>query len=734
MLSSLPIAPRVLLALALLLSFGAALSAGQVDPPANDYLLHGMIIERANTALAEEGWVAFTDPWFPELNGGAALFRQYPHLPHRLIALISSALQLDPWRAFSASVFVGVLLLPLFFFFGARLLGLSPGVAATAAFVAAAFRCTDPFGHHLISYGFGGKGLYTQLWGMNLAAVAFPAWVSASRRGGGGMARWAPWARYTFAALLVSATLRSSLPAAWLLCLCGGAAVTLAGPRSRVLKRLRRFIGVGLGAGVLSLGFLLPFLTDLPTTSHSALEMSPDLAHSLGASTILSKLAAGDYFDGGSIGPWTVLLIFALLAPAAPRLWPRLGRPAIRGLSAAGILSIALLFGRATWGGWVDDLPLVGRFHDHRYLLGLQLVAPWLIGAALVSFVQALRPKVGQGILWVLLGLGVVAVSAPVFTELRAERSLVQETQIAFEANRSLLDALVAETEQDAPHRVALARPDAMVGGTTWLSWLRREGALTMGRPLHHYHHVRDFAHWWTLWISGEGGGRDRPVHPEDLAAAGVKRLLDPRLGSGTVEGLGPILVRSDLLVRANTPGLDGLGIHWFSRGLHRARQYPTVSFPGNPAPPGVSYQSTTQLEAHDQTALNGLPEVSSPLGQVLAVREPRVGRIEVEVTVSEEGTWLLLPHSWHQRWEAKVDGVDQPIAMLLPGWIGVPLTPGANQVTLNWPGSLLRTAAATGNGIFQLLLLWLLLSRRERPLRKPHSTTSPAPEPSCAD
>jgi len=732
--SHLPLTSRVLLALALLLSFGAALSAGQIDPPANDYLLHGMIIERASTTLAEEGWVAFTDPWFPELNGGAALFRQYPHLPHQIVAVVSGTLQLDPWSTFAASVFLGVLLLPVFFFFGARLLGLSPTVAATAAFVAATLRCTDPFGHHLIGYGLAGHGLYSQLWGMNFAALALPAWISASRLGGGGMARWAPWARTAFAALLISATLRSSLPAAWLLCLCGVTAVTVSGPRSALKSRLRRFSLVGLGASVLSVGFLWPFLTDLRTASHTILEMPPDLARSLGASAIVSNLLSGDYLDGGSTGPWTLLLLLGLMAALVPRLWPQFRRPPLRGLSAAGVLSLTLLFGRATWGDWINNIPLVGRFHDHRYLLGLQLVAPWIVAAAVVSFLQTLRSKLNAWLLWGLCGLGIVVITAPLFGELRAERSLAQTTRIAFEANHHLLDALVAETEQDVPHRVALARPDAMLGGTSWMSWLRREGARTMGRPLHHYHHVRDFAHWWSRWVSAEDGGRNRPVHPEDLAAAGVKRLLDPRFGAGTVEGFGPILVRSDLLVRAKTPQLDGLGIRWFSEGLHRVRQYPTVSFPGNPAPPDISYQTTTELESHDGNALRGLPEASHSLGHVLSVTEPRIGQIEVEVAVSEEDAWLLLPHAWHPRWRAEVDGAPQAVAMLLPGWIGVPLTPDANQVTLVWPDSLLRAAAATGSLILQLLLIWLLITRREYPLRRPQPSPQPTPEPPCAD
>ena len=718
-------AQRGLLALALLLSFLAALSAGLVDPPGNDYLLHGMMVERASTVLEDDGWSAFCDPWFPELNGGAALFRQYPHLPHQVVAIVARLTPLGGWTVFSASVFLGVLLLPLCFYFGARLLGLSPPVAAASAFVAATVRCLDPFGHDLLAYGLAGKGLFGQLWGMNLATLALPAWVAASLQRGAGLSRWAPWARYSLAALLLSATLRSSLPAGWLLLVCSATVVPFAGPRRTLLPRLRRFLGVGLGGVLLALGSLVPFFADLPTTNRTALEMSPEFSRSIGATGILSRFSGGDYFDGGLIGLWTPLLALAFVSPLLVLLKPRLWPARLRGLSVAGLVSLLLLFGRSFWGDWVDTLPLAGRFHDHRYLLGLHLVGPWLIAATLIRFLEQVRKRTSQGLFLGLTGVIVMTTVGPVFADLRAEQEMALATQTAFEANRGLLDRLLAETEEDLPHRVALARPDGMVGGTTWLSWLRREGALTMGRPLHHYHHVHDFSLWWSRWVSAADGDRGRPVHPEDLAAAGVRRLLDPSLGSGTVEGPGPILVRSDLLVHAASPNLDGIAIRWFQEGLHLHRQYPSIVFPGL-APASTEFPHSTRLEDRDTKALQGLPTVVEPLGHLLATHADGPAHIRVEVEVTEEEAWLLLPHAWHPRWALTLNGEAHPYGMLLPGWIGTPLPPGKHSVELFWPSSSLRGIVALLSLLTHALLLWLLLTRREQALRPSAPKESP--------
>ena len=157
-------------------------------------------IDRAADTLSSEGWASFQDPWFPELNGGAALFRAYPHLPHQVLALASVATGSDPWQLLSLGVFLGVLLLPLCFYTGARTLGLSQSTAALSALAAVTFRCMDPYGHDLFGYGPDGKGLFGQLWGMNLAALALPAALAAVLPGGGGLRRWSPWARALLAA------------------------------------------------------------------------------------------------------------------------------------------------------------------------------------------------------------------------------------------------------------------------------------------------------------------------------------------------------------------------------------------------------------------------------------------------------------------------------------------------------------------------------------------------------
>ena len=705
---------HVLLLLVLLVAFVLAGSARVVDPPGNDYLLHGMMIDRAADALASEGWASFQDPWFPELNGGAALFRSYPHLPHQVLALASVATGSEPWQVLSFSVFLGVLLLPLCFYIGARTLGLSESIAALSALAAVTFRCLDPYGHDLFAYGPAGKGLFAQLWGMNLAALALPATLAAVLPGGGGLSRWAPWARALLAALLLSLTIRTNLPAAWVTLVCLAAAIPSLGERRELLARIFRSLPVLAGAMLLSLGFLVPFLQDLPTAPSSSIEMAPGLRLGLGSIETMRHLLDGYFFDGGQLGLWTPLLLLALIAPSFEFFGYRRWSPRLRALSMAGSASLLLLFGRAFWGHWLGDLPLLGRFHDHRYLLGLQLVAPWLCAAVLAGALDRARSVVRPGGTLMLTGALVILAASPTLPLITAESAQVERLRGDFDASRQFLDSLVAQTEKDLPHRVALARSDGMVGGTTWLSWLRHEGALTMGRPLHHYQQVYDFSLWWTAWIANEESQRERALHPEDLTAAGVVRLLDPRIAGTTVRGPGPRLVRSDLLLRADNSNLNGLAIRWFQEGLHLRRQYPAIKMAGSGLQEGF-WPLRVELEGAAPEVLAGLPAGGDELGRVHSANRRHPGERSISVDVESTDAWLLIPEGWHPRWELLVDGTPRPYAMLLPGWVGVPLEAGRHEVVLRWPSHPGRGFLAALSLLLHLLVFALLRQQSGR-------------------
>ena len=715
--------PLLLLLLACVTNVGAAVSASRVPAAACDLMLHGQMAGSALRALTEQGWTAFQDPWMPDLSGGFAMFHVYPHLSHQATALVALASGLDIWGALSAGSFLVVFALPLLAYWGGRLLGLGPWGAALAALVVATMRSADSWGHAPIEYGFvDGRGMYAQLWGMAMATVALPAWIAASAPDGAGMARIPRWTRLLVAALLMSLLLRSHIPSAWIVLLTGPVIVALWGPLRELAGRLARLGLVGAGAVVLSLGFLAPFMRDLDAVSDAVLEPRSVTA-SVGALAVLKGLFCGDVLDGGVPGPWTL----ALLATVALTLWQVARRVDVDrrlvALGAAIVASLLLLFGRETWGDWVDSVPMFGRFMDKRYLLGVQLLAPWFVGLgcwqlALLGYRRTPRyaAAVAAALLLSAVTLQVRAIGAD-FRIAGEHRPLLHGFEQA-------LAPIISEAAARPFEPVALGSPSPEPAGVDALELLQYRGVPVSGTPSHHFAYVGEFTKYWSAWVAGSADLRDRPVQDADLRAAAASRLLSLDAGGAplggdrgipvwTVRDVAPspehvgdtMLVRSDLLYSSTTRTLDGFSIAWFYSGAHMVRQHPTIEVGRYAAEYDDEYSRVARSADRDPTLLDGLPGAAD--GTLGTIHE--VGRGEgpfdrrIEVTSADPSAWLLAGIAWHPGWRAVVDGQDWPVRMLCPGFLGVHLPEGRSEVVFQWTVPAWRGTWAAANTILCL-------------------------------
>ena len=709
------------LSVLLILSIVPAISAGYLAPPGNDLLLHGHLVAGAADTLRAQGWTAFQDPWFSGLGAGFPIFHHYPHLPHQVAAVLSVLLGLDPWTALAVIAVIAVIAMGPAVVLGARWLGLSVPAALLAGLVAITIRSADPFGHASLSYGFNGHGLFGQLVGMVLAALAVPAWWRASRPG-------APLVHGALAAVLVSAVIRSSLPAAWVSGIVLGV-LLLGEGRTQLGGRLGRAAAVAGGAVVLSAGFLVPFLADLGASGVYEI-VDPTHVRSFGAVEILRRLVVGDYLDGIPGAqlplPWTVPFLVAISYA--------IGRPAdrtARGLAWAAVAAIVLLFGRATWGDWIDRVPLVGTFHDRRYVLGIQLVAPWLLAFAATRAWAALEPRWRVRLPSHVPAL-VVVLAAPMLLTGGLQLAAHHGFAGGWRSIQAALDpAVTAIRHQDL--RVELAAADGPVGGASLIDTLRMAGVATTGKPLHHYALIRQAHLWWRFWLADPGSPRDRPPTADDLFAFGAHALVVPTtwlpaasdLADWPRQDLGPLalltppgradrhrglgLVRSDLLVHAETPALQGLGVAWHQSGAPAAGQFPTVAIAGTGATPPAGYARTAQLVARDPRVLLGLPTAApGALGTIRSATD-----WSAELDDVQEGAWLIFGAAWHPRLRATVDGQPATVQLLLPGRAGVKLAPGARDVALTWSVHPLRGAHAAVNGLLCLGLLAAGVRRR---------------------
>ena len=78
-----------------------------------------------------------------------------------------------------------------------------------------------------------------------------------------------------------------------------------------------------------------------------------------------------------------------------------------------------------------------------------------------------------------------------------------------------------------------------------------------------------------------------------------------------------------------------------------------------------------------------------------------------MNVTV-ERKSMLLLKAMYHPNWRATVDGVKTDTVMLMPGFVGVPLTPGKHQVRIEYRPRRLRMILL-GLGLLTLPIIWIV-------------------------
>ena len=142
-------------------AFRAELSISRVD--LNDNVFHFTLVERMVQAV-ERGENPL-DCWSPEWSLGYPVLRTYQPLAHALVALVYFALgkSVGLMTVFVWMRFLSVVLLPLSFFWAARLMGLGPLTAAAAASMLAPLISTNfLYGLEYGSYTWAGSGLFPQ--------------------------------------------------------------------------------------------------------------------------------------------------------------------------------------------------------------------------------------------------------------------------------------------------------------------------------------------------------------------------------------------------------------------------------------------------------------------------------------------------------------------------------------------------------------------------------------------
>ena len=158
-------------------------------------------------------------------------------------------------------------------------------------------------------------------------------------------------------------------------------------------------------------------------------------------------------------------------------------------------------------------------------------------------------------------------------------------------------------------------------------------------------------------------------------------------------------LVGSDLVFEGKRTDFYSAASSWMASNLPAVKQHPVVSLGSS------SHVIKRPLPLSGASAVISKVQVSAgpPRGTVLS---EDVGRdfFAAEVNVERE-SMLLLKATYHPNWRATVNGVEADTVMLMPGFLGVQLTPGNHEVRVEYQPRRLRTVLL-GLGFLTLLLI----------------------------
>jgi hypothetical protein len=355
-----------------------------------------------------------------------------------------------------------------------------------------------------------------------------------------------------------------------------------------------------------------------------------------------------------------------------------------RALLGLFALSLVLFFGRTTLGPIADLVPGGEELFWRRFVSGVHLSAIYLAGIGatwLISRAIALsrQARFRTAPAWLVAGLIAVALLiSPVLERVGYERAGARwiEQQASAEATDGVaFEALVQAAKDRGPGRIyagmrgsnapsdrvsqvplhaALLNLDADAIGFTRPTWSLASPAeyrFDMGSP-----GLRDM---FGVRYAIRPQGIDAPS-AQEIARVG-RFVLSEYPDNGYLE-----VVDTIAPIAADRRNIGEQTSSFLSSGLPERRLIPTIAFGGR---------------ASAASSLGANEEPAQPPGEVIDSTADIVdGEFGGRVTLDRAGV-VMLKASFDPRWKATVDGVDVPVQMLAPGFVGIPVLEGEHDV-----------------------------------------------------
>jgi hypothetical protein len=655
------------------------------------------------------------DSWNERWAEGFSLSLYYSHLPEAVISLISFIVPISTFKLFVTVRTLLLILLPVSFFLGARILGFSAGFGLIFAFFSQAIFTDGLYGLDSPSFLWRGWGLSTQLLAIFFLPLAFAYGIDYFKNKKNlGKALF-------FNFLLAQAhfgmfyLLLFAYPVFWIFSL---------DQWWEMGKKIVTFLFLL----AISLSyFIFPFFLTSQYRNFSLWDPIWKF-NSWGLNQIIIWLANGDLFDFNRFPFLTIFIIGGLL-------WGLTSRNKFyQYIVTIFGLYFVLFFGRDILGPLTNLIPGMGEYHIHRVIVMVQFAGLLIASAWLLNLLQMLKKYIGfylsfdfvqnkrrndiavWGILStiivvVILGIySIYLIEKPIINYVKDNNTWIERSNIDYQKNINDYQIIVGSLKKLPSARVYAGRPgnwgrDFKIGDTQIYMALSQDGFPTIGflpeswspnSDTEQFFDEENLGHY-NLYNVGYMFLPSQKKPPQ-FAKLIIKK---GKFSLYKVESEGWFTIgKSSLEVIANKNDLVNIAHLWFYSPMFTNRDYPAIALNNEKLTFVNRIIKMSGLNNYDGDRsiwqVNPLWVGQEKFGPSIINKTekkiPQGYRVNFHLKNRCENCILILKQTFHPNWKITVNGKNQNIIPVFPFFIGIQINePGDYKITANYQQSFLK-------------------------------------------
>ncbi len=722
----------VYLILALIVGFGAYLYrqelAIKIDP--NDNSFQFALFDEAANIIKEIGrgrlsvfhlFDSFNERW----SEGFSLSMYYAHLPQAIGAWLSLTFHLDLYQLFNVLKYLALILMPLAFFIGSKILGMSD---LFGVFSALFFQLTFTDGFYGVdssSFLWRGWGLSSQLF----ALLFLPLALACSYR-------YLEEGKYLSLAVFFNFIVAQFHSGIFLM--LGISYVILAVFHLKegwsFFKRLIIFLG--LNAFFLSYFFIFFFF--MGQYRNFSYWDGWWKFNSFGIKQTIEWFFNGALFDFGRLPFVTFFVAFGALYSLKKQ------KRFINFIGLSFLLYLLLFLGRATWGSLIDLIPGMSEFHLHRFIVMVQVSGIYLAAAAAEGVARSAGWRIGSagwrmgilGGLGVLGILGVWMAEKPIIKYAKDNNNMIVSYNQNYEREKGDYEKLKAKLRSLPKARIYIGRPgnwghNFTVGGVPLYMALSKDGFAVIGNAPESWSPNSEFDQFFNDY--------DQISYNLYNVAYLIfsKETFTPPSFAQPLDKIGKYLIyrvdadgwftsgTSNFTVDGKKATLASITRLWFGSDLLKKGEYPEIGArkPGKIAVEMLDGQNfqTANLTSNLWKSYP-LYEVSGPVNQLFDFQGEKSGlnyEVKFRLTKNCPNCVVVFKNTYHPGWQVTVNGQESPIFPVFPYYVGIPVGKAGNyEIVASYQPNQLKSMLIYLEVIVLIYLLFRFGRRLSRKLK----------------